>query len=99
METVMKILNGEIFRKNTPKPTENDLILEDIRNVSRMINEAYERFEFESDSDLVEATVYELEALKARYRYLLRLAKAKGIKGDDNNTISFIREKGVDDLG
>ena len=33
----------------------------------------------ENDSDLIEACIYEMESLRARYRYLLRQAKAGGI--------------------
>ena len=37
-------------------------------------------FQFVSDPELVDVAIYELEAKKSRYRYLLRLAKEKGIK-------------------
>ena len=33
----------------------------------------------ESDSDLIEACIYEMEALRARYRYLLKAAREQGI--------------------
>lgn len=35
-------------------------------------------FEMESDPDLIEAYIYEQEALRARYRYLLKTAKEQG---------------------
>ncbi len=54
-------------------------ILQDIRRVCRMIDDAYARFQMQADDDLVEASIYELEALKARYRYLIRLAKSQNI--------------------
>ena len=35
-------------------------------------------FEMESDPDMIEAYIYEQEALRARYRYLLKTAKGQG---------------------
>lgn len=99
MDSVIKIFSGEMFRKAASEPDEKEKLLSDIRQVSRLINEAYERFEYESDSDLVEAAVYELESLKARYRYLIRLAKKSDIKCDKVYTVELIKEKGLDDMG
>ncbi|MCR4926038.1 MAG: YaaL family protein [Clostridiales bacterium] len=98
MDSVIRLFNS---KKNIQEPTEQEKILNNIREVSKLLNDAYERFEYESDSDLVEATVYELEALKARYRYLLKIAKSKGIKCDYINSINVValKEKGIDDLG
>lgn len=36
-------------------------------------------FEMEDDEDLIEASIYQREALNARYRYLLRQAKENNI--------------------
>lgn len=66
-------------KDDTSGETPEQKLLKNIREVCRMIDNAYMRFEYEADSDLVEASIYELEALKARYRYLLRLAKAQNI--------------------
>ncbi|MFY9198206.1 MAG: DUF2508 family protein [Acutalibacteraceae bacterium] len=57
----------------------DERLLQDIRRVCRMIDDAYLRFQMQADEDLVEASIYEIEALKARYRYLIRLAKTKNI--------------------
>lgn len=54
-------------------------LLDEIQEISRALERAYERFELQSDSDLVEATIYEIEALKARYRYMLALAKQQNL--------------------
>ena len=50
-----------------------------IRDVCRQMDNARLRFEMESDSDLIEAAIYEMEALRARYRYLLRRARKEGV--------------------
>ena len=35
-------------------------------------------FEMETDPDMIESYIYEREALRARYRYLLKIAKQNG---------------------
>ena len=58
-------------------------IIESIREVCRQIDYVNTRFSMESDSDLIEACIYELEALRSRYRYLLKIAKLQGISADE----------------
>ncbi|MBQ2964399.1 MAG: DUF2508 family protein [Clostridia bacterium] len=58
---------------------ENINLINEIQDISRALERAYERFELQSDSDLVEATIFEIEALKARYRYMLALAKEQNL--------------------
>lgn len=48
---------------------------------------AYARFEMESDSDLIDACIYEMEALRARYRFLLRQAKQEGLTACANTPL------------
>lgn len=50
-----------------------DKLLEEIRLVKLQIQNATTRFEQTADADLVEAAIYELQALRARYRYLVKL--------------------------
>ncbi|MEG0978897.1 MAG: DUF2508 family protein [Oscillospiraceae bacterium] len=64
-------------------------LLQDIRVVCRMIDDAYTRFQMQADDDLVEASIFEIEALKARYRYLLRLAKTKNITCNTCTTSAY----------
>ena len=54
-------------------------LIEAIREVCVQLSLAENRFTMESDSDLIDAAIYETVALHARYRYLLRLAKEQGI--------------------
>ena len=58
---------------------ENIDLINEIQDISRALERAYERFELQSNNDLVEATIYEIEALKARYRYMLALAKEQNL--------------------
>ena len=67
-------MTGLGLRKGV-KDNKRDKILEEIKLVKSQLHNASTRFDLESDSDLVEATIYEMEALKAKYRHLLKLAK------------------------
>lgn len=67
-------------RKSTDTETED--ILNEIYSLSEQLERAYERFELQSDSNLVDATIFEIEAIKARYRYLLSLAREQNIKAE-----------------
>ena len=71
METIrQKILRDEV----EPHP-----IIVAIREVCACIDTAQSRFEQETDPDLIEAAIYEMQSLRAKYRYLLRVARTQGI--------------------
>ena len=57
-------------------------ILEEIEDVRIRIDEVGRRFNLFSDGDLIESVIFEERALRARYAYLLRLAKASGVSND-----------------
>ena len=63
--------------KTEEQPSE---VLTAIREVCRQLESARLRFEMESDNDLIEACIYEMEALRARYRYVLRVAREEGVR-------------------
>lgn len=81
MDSNFKLTVLEKVRKTPAEPTPEEKLIDDIREICRRIDTAYARFEYEEDADLVEAAIYELEALKARYRYLLRIAKERDLHG------------------
>ena len=72
MESVLK---RAILRSEQPP---HELLLA-IREVCAQLDHVQARFEMECDGDLIDACIYEMEALRSRYRYLLRLAKDQGI--------------------
>lgn len=49
---------------------------------NRALREAYEKFNYVSEPELVEACVYEISALKARYNYLLRCIKERSAQSE-----------------
>jgi len=57
----------------------NKLILNDLFEVKKQLEAVESKYNLISDTDLVEAYIYEERALKARYAYLLRLARTKGV--------------------
>jgi len=69
-----------------------DPLLTDIRRICHQMDAAYARFELESDEDLVEAAIFELKALKARYRYLLKLAKQQELESRNITAMFRVRE-------
>ncbi len=76
-----KIFYYERIRKPV-KPTQNS-ILAQIREISRKLETAYSRFENECNEDLLDSIIYEIQSLKALYRYLLKLAKENGVECAD----------------
>lgn len=78
MNNFIKTVQKLLF-KNYREPMishEKRALIGEIRNVSQELENAYNRFEFESDADLIEASIYEIESLKAKYRHLLYAVKA-----------------------
>lgn len=79
MENKFRIIPGRGVKASV-EDNSGEKLLKEIKEVCRQIENAYTSFEYEQDEDLVEAAIYELEALKARYRYLLKIAKTQNIR-------------------
>ena len=66
--------------KKQTATTEYDLrILElrrELRDTARELHFAYDRFNYVTDPGLIEAGIYDINALKSRYDFLLRKMKA-----------------------
>lgn len=73
-----RIFYYEKIRKPIP-PRYDSLILQ-IRDTSQKLQSAYSRFENECNEDLLDSIIYEIQSLKALYRYLLKQAKEKGLE-------------------
>jgi len=62
--------------RKSPSPTGGqEQILADIREVRRQLEGLQSYFAIETDEDLLDAAIYQREALEARHRYLLRMAR------------------------
>jgi len=73
----MEFIIGNIAIKTSRKSEKSSSLAEDIKMTRRLIDGCISRFNNQSDNDRIEACIYELEALKAHYRYLLRQARNK----------------------
>ena len=62
--------------KREEKPAEIAQLEESLQEVRSRLAQAYAGFNFADDGELVESYVYEIQALQARYSYLLRRRKA-----------------------
>ncbi len=64
-------------KKHSLTYTPNDGELrQELQDAVQSLREAYDKFNYVSDPELVDACVYEINALKARCNYLLRRIKA-----------------------
>ena len=59
-------------RQGSPAQQERQELLEALARTRVLINQAYACFNQESDPDLIESYVFEINALQSRYSYLLR---------------------------
>lgn len=65
------------FRKKRPTPQEEErsALLAGLARTRTLIAQAYSCFNSAHDPDLIESYVFEINALQARYSYLLRRVK------------------------
>lgn len=63
-----------------PHPT-----IEAIRRVCAQMELVENRFSQETDRDLIEGCIYEMQSLRAQYRYLLRTARDEGITCEERS--------------
>ena len=69
--------------KQSESAGENQTILEKIRGVRRELARQQQEFDRVVDNDLVESCIYRILALESEYRYLLGLARRRGVKLDN----------------
>ncbi|AVQ40472.1 DUF2508 domain-containing protein [Clostridium botulinum] len=79
-----------IMKKLNNMQNEKKLLLESIDSVVSEINNIRRLFENASDPKLIDYAIYMEEALKAKYIYLLKEAKDKGIKVEYCDTIKEV---------
>lgn len=66
--------------KKAGRDKEQDKIIKEIRRAQMDVSTAENFFQVVTDPELIDVAIYELEAKKSKYQYLLRVAKEKGIK-------------------
>ena len=75
----MMTLDGLLRRTLLKTEAPPHPVIQAIRDVCARIDLVENRFSMETDTDLIEGCIYELESLRAQYRYLLRSAREQGI--------------------
>ena len=65
-------------KKKIEKELEKENIIKEIKKAQTDVAVAEKFFQFVSDPELVDVAIYNLEAKKSRYRYLIKIAKEKG---------------------
>ena len=71
------------IRKQLPSMSEKNNLLRQIRETSARLTAAHNRFENECDEDLLDSIIFEIQSLKALYRYLIKMAKAAAVDIED----------------
>lgn len=71
---------GNVRSKIKGQPVQRAPILEDIEDVLRRLGENQQHFDMASDEDLIDSIIYEKTALLKRYTYLLKTARAQGVR-------------------
>ena len=59
---------------------ESEKIIKEIKQAQNDIKNAENFFQNVTDIELIDVAIYELEAKKSKYQYLIKIAKEKGIK-------------------
>lgn len=62
-------------RGGQTQPNERTQLLESLTHTRLLISQAYSGFDNAKDDELIESFVFEINALQARYSYLLRRIK------------------------
>lgn len=68
----------EEFPKRKPRSEDEEIMLS-IKRVKTALNNAYTNFEWATDPNLVDSSIYEVNAIQLKYEYLIQQAKALGI--------------------
>ncbi len=73
----------KLFEEKRNRAEEDDLkerILDDLEYVTNRLERIRESYDMTSEPEMVESLIYEEKAMKARFDYLIRIAKERNIK-------------------
>lgn len=80
LQTFLKpIYAAKIKPKSKSAMAKNDDVIGEINTVKEQLRNVQNRFDLYTDFDLTESCIYEMEALEARYRYLIKKAKNQNV--------------------
>ena len=78
METVLKYIQ-QVAKTSVKKQEDHGQILDELREVSRLLACNDKWFQMECNADLIDACVHQRIELMARYRHLLQAAREQGV--------------------
>ncbi|MGL5244779.1 MAG: YaaL family protein [Sarcina sp.] len=86
-----KIISDLLFKK-IDYSKEDVEIIEAIENAKIEMEVARSAFDYAKDDKLIESLIYKEHDIQARYAYLIREAKKRGLKGGVEHIFKEIRE-------
>lgn len=81
VNNAVSIIRDRIFKKNK---NDNSILME-IAKVQDQLVHAQLLFDTQTNLDLIESCIYQIESLEVKYNYLIKEARAKGLKQNINN--------------
>jgi hypothetical protein len=79
--SLLKFMENNEFSKNETDPQK---LIESITNAKKEWIRANNDFDYAVDKDMIDYHTYKIKAYQARYEYLIRIAKERGIKYEIN---------------
>ncbi len=76
---IKKACRKSVLQAEQPLETHAQIV-RDLKLTREKLDNAYARFEYECDENLVDSVIYEIESLKAQHSYLLKLARDEGVE-------------------
>lgn len=68
-------------------------LLNDIREIRRELDSAYSNFQSCCDEDLIEACIYEMQALTQKYQSLIKTAKKENLESPDLSSLYALERR------
>ncbi|MGN0463172.1 MAG: DUF2508 family protein [Acutalibacteraceae bacterium] len=73
----------DILLKPQDKPDSQNSVVSELKRLQIEIDRAYNEFQNQTDSDLLESCIYEMQSLRSKYSYLMKQAKEKGVQSNE----------------
>ena len=94
MKNMKRTLSDRALRRRETVKTQQETaaLLAQLQETARKLENAYARFEYEQNDQLLDAVIYEIQSLRALYRYLLLRARTLGV---ECGKVQVFRREGV----
>lgn len=77
-----------LFKKKASRPKATDILIEEINLTKLELETAYSHFENVVDPDLISSSIYHINSIQERYKYLLKLLKSIEEETKQNDRLS-----------